>query len=120
VTYINCSAAVKALSDVICTSSNALKIVERAPKDRPILFAPDRNLGAWVMKKTGREMKLWPGTCIVHETFSERKLEELLSKHPGAELIAHPECEAPLLARAAFVAAPPSSFATPRNRRPRP
>src|SRR5690606_11918761 len=78
VSYINCSAEIKALSDVICTSSNALRIVEQVPKNQRILFAPDRNLGAWVQKQTGREMDLWPGSCIVHETFSERKIEELL------------------------------------------
>jgi quinolinate synthase len=103
VSYINCSAGVKALSDVICTSSNAIKIIERAPKSRPILFAPDRNLGAWVIKKTGREMKLWQGTCMVHETFSEKKIFELKLKHPDAELIAHPECEPTLLEQAQFI-----------------
>lgn len=103
VSYINCSAAIKAMSDVIVTSSNAVKIVERVPKDRPILFAPDRNLGAWVAKKTGREMTLWPGACIVHETFSERKITQLQVAHPEAELIAHPECEPQLLARASFI-----------------
>lgn len=103
ISYINCSAGVKAESDVICTSSNAVKIVERAPRDRPILFAPDRNLGAWVSRQTGREMELWPGACIVHETFSERKLIDLKVNHPQAEVIAHPECEPALLAHAAFV-----------------
>ncbi len=103
VTYINCSAAIKAQSDVIVTSSNAVKIVERIPNDRPIIFAPDRNLGAFVAKQTGREMLLWQGTCIVHETFSERKIAELRTQHPGAELIAHPECEPSLLAKADFI-----------------
>ena len=103
VSYINCSAAIKAQSDVICTSSNAVKIVNRIPKDRPILFAPDRNLGAYVAKQTGREMLLWQGTCIVHETFSERKIFDLKTRHPEAELIAHPECEPTLLARADFI-----------------
>ncbi len=103
ISYINCSAEIKALSDVICTSSNALRIVERAPKDRPILFAPDRNLGRWIMEKTGREMTLWPGSCIVHETFSERKIAELRTQHPGSLLIAHPECEQSLLAMADYV-----------------
>ena len=97
ISYINCSAGVKALSDVICTSSNALKIVEKAPKDRPILFAPDRNLGRWVAEKTGREMTLWQGACMVHETFSERKILEIQAKHPQAKLIAHPECEENIL-----------------------
>ena len=103
VSYINCSAAIKAQSDVICTSSNAVKIVNQIPKDRPILFAPDRNLGAYVAKQTGREMLLWQGTCIVHETFSERKIFDLKTRHPEAELIAHPECEPSLLARADFI-----------------
>lgn len=103
ISYINCSAQVKALSDVICTSSNAVKIVERAPKDRPLLFAPDRNLGRWVSEKTGRPMKLWPGSCMVHETFSERKIIELKTKHPEAKLIAHPECEESLLKLADFI-----------------
>lgn len=103
VSYINCSAAIKAQSDVICTSSNATKIVARVPAGQPILFAPDRNLGAYVQKKTGREMRLWQGTCIVHETFSERKIAALQLQHPQAELIAHPECEPSLLAQARFV-----------------
>jgi quinolinate synthase len=103
VSYINCSAAIKAQSDVICTSSNAVKIVNRIPRDRPILFAPDRNLGAYVAKQTGREMLLWQGTCIVHETFSERKIAELRARHLDAELIAHPECEPSLLAKAQFI-----------------
>jgi quinolinate synthase len=103
VSYINCSAAVKALSDVIVTSSNAVKIVEALPKDRPIVFAPDQHLGRWVIKKTGRDMVLWPGSCIVHETFSEQKIIELLVRHPDAELIAHPECEEPVLRHAHFI-----------------
>lgn len=103
VTYINCSAAIKAQSDVICTSSNAVKIVNKIPKDRPILFAPDRNLGAWVAQQTGREMLLWQGACIVHETFSERKIAALQLEHPDAELIAHPECEPTLLSKAKFI-----------------
>ena len=103
VSYINCSAAIKAQSDVICTSSNAVKIVNRIPKDRPILFAPDRNLGAYVAKQTQREMVLWQGACIVHETFSEKKIIQLMHQHPEAELIAHPECEATLLQKAQFI-----------------
>ena len=103
VSYINCSAAIKAQSDVICTSSNAVKIIESIPADRPILFAPDRNLGAWLEKKTGRRMLLWQGACIVHETFSERKIAALQVEHPDAELIVHPECEESLLAKAQFV-----------------
>ena len=105
VSYINCSAAIKAQSDVICTSSNAVKIVNQIPRHRPILFAPDRNLGAYVAKQTGREMLLWQGTCIVHETFSERKIAEIQLLHPEAELIAHPECEPSLLSKADFVGA---------------
>src|SRR4051794_16893106 len=93
VSYINCSAAIKAQSDVICTSSNAVRIVERIPKNQGIIFAPDRNLGAYVAKQTGRDLVLWQGTCIVHETFSERKIAQLKVHHPDAELIAHPECE---------------------------
>ena len=103
VSYINCSAEIKAQSDVICTSSNAVKMVSRAPKDRPIIFAPDRNLGDWVSKQTARELILWQGACIVHETFSERKIIELQAAHPDAELIAHPECEPSLLKRAHFI-----------------
>ena len=103
VSYINCSAAVKALSDVIVTSSSAEKIVSKVPADRTIVFGPDRNLGRWLMKKTGREMVLWPGVCIVHEVFSEKKILGLLDRHPGAELIAHPECEEAVLAHAHFI-----------------
>jgi quinolinate synthase len=103
VSYINCSAAVKALSDVIVTSSSAEKILRRIPEDRTIVFGPDRNLGRWLMKKTGREMVLWPGVCIVHEVFSEKKILGLLDRHPEAELIAHPECEEAVLAHAHFV-----------------
>jgi quinolinate synthase len=103
VSYINCSAAIKAQSDVICTSSNAVKIVNRIPKDKGIIFAPDRNLGAYVAKQTGRDMILWQGTCIVHETFSERKIAELRVQNPEAELIAHPECEPTLLSKAQFI-----------------
>ena len=103
VTYINCSAAVKAESDYICTSSNAPKVVASIPEGKPILFAPDRNLGRWLQKKIGREMILWPGTCIVHETFSERKLVALRERHPDAEFIAHPECEEHILRHADFI-----------------
>jgi len=103
ISYINCSAAIKSMSDVICTSSNVIKIVERAPKDRPILFAPDRNLGRWASEKTGREMTLWQGSCIVHETFSERKILDLRLKHPRAKLIAHPECEENILNLSDFI-----------------
>jgi quinolinate synthase len=104
VSYINCSADVKALSDLICTSSNAVKMVESFPKDQKIVFAPDRHLGKWVMKQSGRDdLVLWQGTCIVHETFSERRLIELQSKHPDAEVIAHPECEESILRHAKFI-----------------
>ena len=103
VSYINCSAAVKAMSDVIVTSSNAVPIVNALPKDRPIVFAPDRHLGRFVAEKTGRELVLWPGSCIVHETFSEKRIIELLLRHPEAELIAHPECDAHVLRHAKFV-----------------
>jgi quinolinate synthase len=104
VSYVNCSAAVKALSDVICTSANAEKIVRSIPADRPILFAPDKNLGAYLVRKTGRPMALWPGTCVVHETFSERKLVELKVAHPGAVVLAHPECEEAVLRHADVIA----------------
>lgn len=103
VTYINCSAEVKAASDIICTSSSAERIIEQIPADRKILFAPDRNLGGYLIRKTGRDMVLWQGTCIVHETFSERKIVELRHRHPNALLIAHPECEPTLLARADYI-----------------
>ncbi len=103
VSYINCSAAVKALSDVICTSSNAEKIVNSFGKDEKIIFAPDRHLGAWVEKKTGRELVKWPGFCIVHEQFTERQMQKLKVRYPDAELIAHPECEASVLALADYV-----------------
>jgi quinolinate synthase len=103
ITYINCSAEVKALSDIICTSSNAEKIIRQIPAEKKIFFAPDRNLGRYLEKKTGRPMLLWEGSCIVHETFSLRKLFRLQADHPGAELIAHPECEEPVLERAGFI-----------------
>ncbi len=103
VTYINCSAEVKALSDVICTSSNAEAIVRQLPADKPILFAPDRHLGAWLKRKTGREITLWPGTCVVHERFSERELVRLKSLHPEAKVAAHPECPEPILHEADHV-----------------
>ncbi|MEM6989466.1 MAG: quinolinate synthase NadA [Myxococcota bacterium] len=103
ISYINCSAEVKAASDIICTSSNAKKIVDSIPADQQILFAPDRNLGRWLIKETGRDMVLWPGSCIVHETFSERKLIGIKVKHPDAKIIAHPECEEALLRHADFI-----------------
>src|SRR5262245_62823731 len=104
VSYINCSADVKALSDVICTSSNAVKIV-KALGDQKIVFAPDRHLGAFVAKQAARpDLVLWQGTCIVHESFSERRLLELMAKHPDAEVIAHPECTAEILRHAKHIA----------------
>jgi quinolinate synthase len=102
-TYINCSADIKALSDVIVTSSSAEKIINKLPKDQPILFSPDKNLGAWLAKKTGREMLLWDGTCMVHVNFSERELSKLKAKHPQAKIIAHPECPPELLRHAEFI-----------------
>ena len=103
ISYINCSAEVKAESDYICTSSNAEKIVTAVPADKKILFAPDRNLGRFLIKKTGRDMVLWPGSCVVHETFSLRKLEAIRRENPDAKIIAHPECEEPLLELASFI-----------------
>lgn len=103
VTYINCSADIKALSDYVCTSSNAKKIIESIPKDQPIIFAPDKNLGAYLNKETDRNMILWDGSCIVHEAFSMEKLINLHKEHPDAELIAHPECEAHILKAASFI-----------------
>ena len=103
VSYINCSAAVKAQSDLICTSSNAVDLVRQLPADRPILFAPDQNLGRWVQRQSGRELTLWPGSCIVHETFSEEALLRLKHEHPEAEVIAHPECQPHLLDLADFI-----------------
>ncbi|MFN6517325.1 MAG: quinolinate synthase NadA [Nostoc sp. CreGUA01] len=103
VSYINCSAEIKAMSDIICTSSNAVKIVQQTPKDQPIIFAPDRNLGRYVMEQTGRDLVLWQGSCVVHETFSEKKIVELKIAHPQAEAIAHPECETSVLRHASFI-----------------
>ena len=103
ISYINCSAAVKALSDIICTSSNAVKIVEQIPKEQKIIFAPDKNLGRYIIKKNGRDMLLWDGSCIVHETFSDKKIIGLKTEYPNALLIAHPECEEVVLNRADFV-----------------
>jgi quinolinate synthase len=103
VSYINCSAAVKALSDVIVTSSNAEKIVRQLPEDKPIIFAPDRNLGAYVSRQTGREMTLWQGTCVVHEAYGEKAILKLREQYPDAKLVAHPECEERVLRRADFI-----------------
>ncbi|TAK64045.1 MAG: quinolinate synthase NadA [Bacteroidetes bacterium] len=104
ISYINCSAEVKALSDIICTSSNAEKIIRQIPENQPIIFAPDRNLGKYLVKKTGRQMVIWQGTCIVHETFSEKKIYHLKTVYPEAKLIAHPECEEVVLDQAEFIA----------------
>lgn len=103
VSYINCSAGIKALSDVICTSSNAKIIVESFSKEQPIIFAPDKNLGAYINKVTGRNMLLWNGACMVHEIFSMEKISRLKVRHPNAKLIAHPECEEPILRMADFI-----------------
>ncbi|WEK36893.1 MAG: quinolinate synthase NadA [Candidatus Pseudobacter hemicellulosilyticus] len=103
ISYINCSAGIKALSDIIVTSSNAEKIVESVPRDQPIIFAPDKNLGAYLVKKTGRDMVLWNGACMVHEIFSLEKITKLKMRHPKAKLIAHPECEEPLLRMADYI-----------------
>lgn len=103
ITYINCSAGMKALSDIICTSSNAQAIIESLPTEQKIIFAPDKNLGAYLAKKTGRDMLLWNGACMVHEIFSLEKIKRLKDKHPQAKVIAHPECEDPVLAVADFI-----------------
>jgi quinolinate synthase len=103
ISYINCTAEIKAMSDIICTSSNAVKIVQQVPATQPIIFAPDRNLGRYVMQQTGRDLVLWQGSCIVHETFSEKKLVQLKIEHPQAEIIAHPECEPAVLRHADYI-----------------
>jgi quinolinate synthase len=103
ISYINCTAEIKAMSDIICTSSNAVKIVSQISQEQPIIFAPDRNLGRYVMEQTGRDLVLWQGSCIVHETFSERKIIELKIQHPQAEIIAHPECEPQVLKHANYI-----------------
>ncbi|WP_414672823.1 quinolinate synthase NadA [Lacibacter sp.] len=103
ISYINCSAGIKALSDIICTSSNAQKIVESLPKEQKIIFAPDKNLGAYINKVTGRNMVLWNGACMVHEIFSVEKITKLKLRHPNAKVIAHPECEEPVLKLADFI-----------------
>ena len=103
VTYINCSAEIKTLSDVVCTSSNAVKIIESFPKDQKLIFAPDKNLGDYLNKETGREMLLWDGACMVHEAFSIEKLLDLYKEHPDAEIIAHPESPAHILKTASYI-----------------
>ncbi len=103
ITYVNCSAEVKALTDIVCTSSNAVKIVESIPKDKPIIFAPDKNLGKYIIEKTGRDMLLWDGSCVVHEAFSLDKLIALYKENPDAKIIAHPESETHILKTAAYI-----------------
>ena len=103
ISYINCTAEIKALSDIICTSTNAEKIVESVPKDKGIIFAPDKNLGSYISKKTGRNMILWDGSCMVHEIFSLEKITKLKTRHPAAKFIAHPECEQPVLELADYI-----------------
>ncbi|UFH47843.1 quinolinate synthase NadA [Flavobacterium galactosidilyticum] len=103
ITYVNCSAEVKALSDIVCTSSNAVKIVQSIPKDTPIIFAPDKNLGKYIISETGRDMLLWDGSCVVHEAFSLDKLIEVHKLHPDATIIAHPESETHILETASYI-----------------
>ena len=103
VTYINCSAEIKALSDIVCTSSNALRVIESIPKETPIIFAPDKNLGRYLIKETGRDMILWEGSCLVHEAFSFDRIVALAQEHPTADFIAHPESESQVLDIAKYV-----------------
>jgi quinolinate synthase len=103
ISYINCTADLKTMTDVVCTSANAVKIVESFPKDQPLIFAPDKNLGNYINSITGREMVLWDGACMVHEKYSVEKIVDLMDKHPDAEFIAHPECEKPVLLLAKYI-----------------
>jgi quinolinate synthase len=103
ITYVNCTAELKALSDIVCTSSNAVQIVESLPKEQKIIFGPDKNLGRYVAKKTGRNLVLWNGACMVHEIFSREKITKLKSRHPEAKLLAHPECEDVILEMADYI-----------------
>jgi len=103
ISYINCTAEIKAMSDIICTSSNAVQIVDQISPEQPIIFAPDRNLGKYVSEQTGRDLLLWQGSCIVHETFSEKKIVQLQIEYPEAEVIAHPECEPAVLRHASYI-----------------
>ena len=103
ITYVNCTAELKALSDIVCTSTNAVQIVESLPKEQKIIFGPDKNLGAWVAKKTGRDLVLWNGACMVHEIFSREKITKLKERHPEAKFIAHPECEEAVLQMADYI-----------------
>jgi quinolinate synthase len=115
ISYINCSAGVKALTDVICTSSNAKVIVDSFPKDQKIIFAPDRNLGGWINRTTGRDMLLWNGACMVHEIFSLEKIVKLKVRHPEAKVIAHPECEEAVLREADFIGSTTQLLAYVKN-----
>ena len=115
ISYINCSAGIKALSDIICTSSNAKVIVDSLPKEQKIIFAPDKNLGAWINKVTGRDMLLWNGACMVHEIFSLEKITRLQVRHPRAKLISHPECEDPILRISDFVGSTTQLLAYVKN-----
>jgi quinolinate synthase len=103
ITYVNCTAELKAMSDIVCTSSNAVGIVESLPKDQKIIFGPDKNLGAYVAKKTGRDLVLWNGACMVHEIFSREKITRLKERYPHAKLLAHPECEEVILKMADYI-----------------
>jgi quinolinate synthase len=103
ITYVNCTAELKAMSDIVCTSSNAVGIVESLPKDQKIIFGPDKNLGAYVAKKTGRDLVLWNGACMVHEIFSREKITKLKERYPNAKLLAHPECEDVILKMADYI-----------------
>ncbi|TKC00687.1 quinolinate synthase NadA [Pedobacter cryophilus] len=103
ITYVNCTAELKAMSDIVCTSSNAVQIVNSLPKDQKIIFGPDKNLGAYVIKKTGRDMVLWNGACMVHEIFAREKITKLKQRHPEAKFIAHPECEEAILEMADYI-----------------
>jgi quinolinate synthase len=115
ISYINCSAGIKALTDVICTSSNAKAIVESFPKEQKIIFAPDKNLGGWINRETGRDMLLWNGACMVHEIFSLQKITKLQVRHPQAKLISHPECEEPILRISDFVGSTTQLLAYVKN-----
>ncbi|MDB5013901.1 MAG: quinolinate synthetase [Daejeonella sp.] len=103
ITYVNCTAELKAMSDIVCTSSNAVQIVESLPKDQKIIFGPDRNLGRYVAQKTGRDLVLWNGACMVHEIFSQQRILKLKERHPNAKFIAHPECEDAVLQMADYI-----------------
>ena len=116
ISYINCSAGVKALSDIICTSSNAERIIRQIPEDQPIIFAPDQYLGRWLIERTGRDMRLWPGACQVHVTFSERQLIRLKTEYPDALVLAHPECTPQILRHAHHVGSTSSLLAYTRDR----